>query len=135
MELDGECLRITEQWNLRDETELSTFIECGYHQRNGISYFSSGPLKIHVDGTLGAKTAALREEYSDDPGNRGIYAKSQGELDRLTVIAQEAGMQVAYYASGARDKKRLNSVESAKDLRRTIRHRYHRMSTSVEPMT
>jgi len=116
MELDGKMpLRITEQWNLRDETELSTFIECGYHQRNGISYFSSGPLKIHVDGTLGAKTAALREEYSDDPGNRGIYAKSQGELDRLTVIAQEAGMQVAYYAIGDGAIERcLNSVESAK---------------------
>ena len=116
MELDDKMpLRIAEQWHLRDETELSTFIECGYHQRNGISYFSSGPLKIHVDGTLGAKTAALREEYSDEPGNRGIYARSQGELDRLTVIAQEAGMQVAYYAIGDGAIERcLNSVESAK---------------------
>ncbi|MDD4159628.1 MAG: amidohydrolase family protein, partial [Synergistaceae bacterium] len=47
--------------------------------------------------------------------NRGIYARSQGELDRLTAIAQEAGMQVAYYAigDGAIDRC-LNAVESAK---------------------
>ena len=110
-------LRIAEQWNLRDETELITFIECGYHERQSIGYFDSGPLKIHVDGTLGAKTAALREEYSDEPGNRGIYARSQGELDRLTAIAEEAGMQVAYYAigDGAIDRC-LNAVESAKRL-------------------
>ena len=129
MELEDKMpLRIAEQWHLRDETELTTFIECGYHQRNGISYFASGPLKIHVDGTLGAKTAALREEYSDEPGNRGIYARSQGELDRLTAIAQEAGMQVAYYAigDGAIDRC-LNAVESTKRLsdnkNRTISHR------------
>ena len=118
MELDGRMpLRIAEQWHLRDETELLTFIECGYHKRHGISYFSSGPLKIHVDGTLGAKTAALREEYSDEPGNRGIYARSQGELDRLTSIAEETGMQVAYYAigDGAIDRC-LNAVESSKSL-------------------
>ena len=129
MELEDKMpLRIAEQWHLRDETELTTFIECGYHKRNGISYFASGPLKIHVDGTLGAKTAALREEYSDEPGNRGIYARSQGELDRLTAIAQEAGMQVAYYAigDGAIDRC-LNAVESTKRLsdnkNRTISHR------------
>ncbi len=128
MELEDKIpLRIAEQWHLRDETELTTFIECGYHKRNGISYFASGPLKIHVDGTLGAKTAALREEYSDEPGNRGIYARSQGELDRLTAIAQEAGMQVAYYAigDGAIDRC-LNAVESAKrffDKDNSISHR------------
>jgi len=128
MEIEDKMpLRIAEQWHLRDETELTTFIECGYHQRNGISYFASGPLKIHVDGTLGAKTAALREEYSDEPGNRGIYARSQGELDRLTAIAQEAGMQVAYYAigDGAIDRC-LNAVESTKrlsDKKRLISHR------------
>ncbi len=115
MELeDGMPLRIAQQWHLRDEAELATFIECGLHKRNGTSYFTSGPLKIHVDGTLGAKTAALREEYSDEPGNRGIYARSQGELDRLLSIAQEAGMRVAFYAIGDGAIERcLNAVECA----------------------
>lgn len=115
MEADDKIpLRISQQWHLRDDTELKAFVECGYHKRNG-QYFTSGPLKVHVDGTLGAKTAALREEYSDDPGNRGIYAHSQGELYKLVQTAQEAGMQVAFYAIGDGAIERcLNAVEAAR---------------------
>ena len=106
-------LRIAQQWHLRDEGELAAFIENGNNKRGG-RYFRSGPLKIHVDGTLGARTAALREEYSDDPGNRGVYAHSQGELNRLVQRAQEAGMQVAFYAIGDGAIERcLNAVETA----------------------
>lgn len=107
-------IRISQQWHLRDEDELRAFIESGSHRRTG-RYFQSGPLKIPVDGTLGARTAALREEYSDDPGNRGIYAHSQSELDGLVRTAQNAGMQVAFCAIGDGALERcLNSVEAAK---------------------
>lgn len=95
----GMPLRITEQWHLRDEKKLARFIEKGWHARHG-EYFKSGPLKIHVDGTLGARTAALREEYSDAPGNRGIYAHSQSELNRLVGQARRVGMNIAFYAIG-----------------------------------
>ncbi|MCE5202293.1 MAG: amidohydrolase [Synergistaceae bacterium] len=108
-------LRISEQWHLRDISELNSFIGSGCHKRNGPDYFKSGPLKIHVDGTLGARTAALREEYSDDPGNRGIYAHSQSELYELLQTAQSAGMQVAFYAIGDGAIERcLNVIESVK---------------------
>ena len=115
MEADEKMpLRVAQQWHLRDEEELAAFIENGNNKRSG-RYFHSGPLKIHVDGTLGARTAALREEYSDDPGNRGVYAHSQGELNRLVQRAQEAGMQVAFYAIGDGAIERcLNAVETAK---------------------
>jgi len=107
-------LRISEQWNLRDASELGLFLESGGHKRNGLHYFKSGPLKIHVDGTLGARTAALREEYSDDPGNRGIYAHSQSDLALMLESAQSAGMQVAFYAIGDGAIERcLNVIESA----------------------
>ncbi len=113
-EEDKMPLRIAQQWHLRDEDELAAFIENGNNNRGG-RYFRSGPLKIHVDGTLGARTAALREEYSDDPGNRGVYAHSQGEMSRLVQRAQEAGMQVAFYAIGDGAIERcLNAVETAK---------------------
>lgn len=108
-------LRISHQWCLRDGDELASFIESGNNKRSG-RYFRSGPLKIHVDGTLGARTAALREEYSDDPGNRGVYSHSQGEMNKLVRRAQEAGMQVAFYAIGDGAIERcLNAVEAAKD--------------------
>lgn len=106
-------LRITEQWHLRSEDELASFIENNQHNRHSV-YFKSGPLKVHVDGTLGARTAALREEYSDDPGNRGIYAHSQSELNRLVSMASKAGMKVAFYAIGDGAIERcLNSAANA----------------------
>lgn len=117
-------MRIAHQWNLRSEAELADFIENGGCERGG-KFFRSGPLKIHVDGTLGARTAALREEYSDDPGNRGVYAHSQEELNRLVRRAQESGMQVAFYAIGDGAIERcLNAVEASRDATNSgIRHR------------
>lgn len=117
-------MRIAQQWHLRGEEGLAEFIENGGCSRGG-KFFRSGPLKIHVDGTLGARTAALREEYSDDPGNRGVYAHSQETLNRLVRRAQEAGMQVAFYAIGDGAIERcLNAVESARGAARSdIRHR------------
>ncbi len=108
-------MRIAQQWQLRGEEDLAAFIEAGGCSRGG-KFFLSGPLKISVDGTLGARTAALREEYSDDPGNRGVYAHSQETLNRLVRRAQEAGMQVAFYAIGDGAIERcLNAVEAARD--------------------
>ena len=125
MEREGRMpLRIAQQWHLRDNEALTAFIENGGNKRGG-RYFKSGPLKIHVDGTLGAHTAALREEYSDDPGNRGVYAHSQGELNELVQTAQTAGMQVAFYAIGDGAIERcLNAVELAKSAENSgIAHR------------
>ncbi len=115
MELADEMpIRIAEQWSLSDEKQLRNFIDSGYHKHKANSYFKSGPLKINVDGTLGARTAALREEYSDDPGNRGVYAHSQEELDKLVTMAQSAEMQVAFFAIGDGAIERcLNSIEAA----------------------
>ena len=126
-DLNGDMpLRIKELWRLRNEEELEHFIAEGYHKRHGASYFKSGPLKINVDGTLGARTAALREEYSDDPGNRGVYTHSQESMNKLVLMAQEAGMQTALFAIGdGAIERSLNAIEAAKSAKGgdTIRHR------------
>lgn len=125
MEEKGKMpLRISEQWQIGNERDLADFLAHGYNACEG-KYFRSGPLKIHVDGTLGAHTAALREEYSDDPGNRGVYAHSQDEMSRLVRMAQEAGMQTAFCAIGDGAIERcLNAVEDAKSAANSnISHR------------
>lgn len=38
----------------------------------GNDVFRLGPLKAFCDGSLGARTAWLIDDYSDDPGNRGL---------------------------------------------------------------
>lgn len=57
-------------------------------------------VKIFLDGSFGARTAALREPYSDDPGNRGMLQYSDEELLRLLNQAAEAGVEVAAHAIG-----------------------------------
>jgi len=60
----------------------------------------TGMLKGFMDGSLGSKTAALSEPYSDDPKNSGL---PQYEADKLNPMAKEralAGYQLGFHAIG-----------------------------------
>jgi predicted amidohydrolase YtcJ len=60
----------------------------------------TGMLKGFMDGSLGSKTAALIEPYSDDPKNSGL---PQYEAAKLNAMMQErvlAGYQVGLHAIG-----------------------------------
>ncbi|MGQ9531488.1 MAG: amidohydrolase [Desulfotomaculales bacterium] len=58
--------------------------------------------KIFLDGSLGARTAALTEEYADDPGNYGRLNYSDAELLALVEKVHKAGKPVACHAIGDR---------------------------------
>lgn len=62
----------------------------------------TGMLKGFMDGSLGSRTAALDEPYSDDPGNSGLPQYKQDELNRMTVERARAGFQVGFHAIGDR---------------------------------
>ena len=93
-------LRITEQFLLRTPDALGEFLAEGWRTGDGSPFFHVGPLKILTDGSMGGRTALLREDYSDMPGVRGVSIYSQEELDDLVVSASRAGMQVATHAIG-----------------------------------
>ncbi|HXW38033.1 MAG TPA: amidohydrolase, partial [Nitrososphaerales archaeon] len=59
-------------------------------------------VKIFADGSLGARTAALREPYSDDPDNDGILVHTDEELAGLVEDADDAGYQAMIHAIGDR---------------------------------
>lgn len=59
-------------------------------------------VKLFTDGSLGARTAALREPYADDPGNTGMLRMKDSELDDLVDRADSAGYQVIIHAIGDR---------------------------------
>ena len=61
-----------------------------------------GPLKLFIDGSLGARTALMRQDYSDAPGTRGIEVMTQEQLNALVQTADAHGMQVAVHAIGDR---------------------------------
>lgn len=58
--------------------------------------------KLFLDGSLGARTAALTEEYSDHPGNYGFLNYSDAELLAIVEKVHRAGKPVACHAIGDR---------------------------------
>lgn len=93
-------LRITEQFLLRTHEALDDFLAEGWRTGDGSPFFHVGPLKILTDGSMGGRTALLREDYSDMPEVKGVAIYTQDELDRLVLTASNAGMQVAAHAIG-----------------------------------
>ncbi len=59
-------------------------------------------VKIYADGSLGARTAALREPYADDPNNLGMLRQSDSELQEMVEKADAKGLQVIVHAIGDR---------------------------------
>lgn len=128
LELKAEgkmTVRVTEQCLLPDTDALSRFLAADYKTGWGDEWFRIGPLKLLVDGSLGARTAYLREPYSDMPGTRGIAIYTQDTLNALVLQAHKAGMQIAIHAIGdAAADMVLNAFEHAQSVcpREDARH-------------
>jgi len=83
-------------------------------------------VKLYVDGALGSRGAALLEDYSDDPGNRGLLLKTPDQLRQDVMDAIRCGFQVNTHAIGDRGNRvTLDAYEATFDsLGRGIgRHR------------
>ena len=60
----------------------------------------TGMLKGFMDGSLGSKTAALLEPYSDDPKNSGLPQYDAAKLNAMTKERVLAGYQIGFHAIG-----------------------------------
>ena len=59
-------------------------------------------LKGFMDGSLGSRTAAMAEPYSDDPGNSGLPRYDQDKLNQMAAERAMAGFQLGFHAIGDR---------------------------------
>lgn len=59
-------------------------------------------IKVYADGSFGARTAALREDYEDQPGNRGVLLKGWREIVSLAAGLRSRGKRLAVHAIGDR---------------------------------
>lgn len=96
---------------------------------DGDDYFALVGVKLFADGALGSRGAALAADYSDEPGNRGLWITSPDELTRSVAKATSAGWQVATHAIGdAAVHATLDAYEAAitaepdSDLRLRVEH-------------
>ncbi|MCU1250880.1 MAG: Amidohydrolase 3 [Edaphobacter sp.] len=59
-------------------------------------------LKGYMDGSLGSRTAAMQEPYSDDSGNSGLPRYEQSKLNQMAAKRAAAGFQLGFHAIGDR---------------------------------
>jgi predicted amidohydrolase YtcJ len=57
-------------------------------------------LKGFMDGSLGSRTAALLQPYSDDPQNSGLPQFDQARLNQMAKERLHAGFQLGFHAIG-----------------------------------
>ena len=74
-------------------------------------------LKAFMDGSLGSRTAALEEPYSDNPGDAGLPRYQQDKLNQLAAGRAQAGFQLGFHAIGDRaNNMALDAFEAAEQV-------------------
>jgi len=68
----------------------------------GDEWLRLGGVKVFSDGSLGARTAALKEPYADDPLERGMLIHPPSELRDILAGIRAAGLPAAVHAIGDR---------------------------------
>ncbi len=125
-ELDQEGrlkVRISQQCRFENIDQMKEFM-AKYPPGWG-NKFRLTSIKSFTDGSLGARTALLREPYADDPSTRGIQMISQEDLDELVYLADSQGYPVAVHAIGDKAIEIvLNAVEKTRKAtgNSSIRH-------------
>lgn len=103
LEKEGKLtLRVYEQCLFPSIDRYKGFLKAGYTTGVGSDYFKIGPLKLLLDGALGARTAALRKPYHDDPGNTGILTMEPKTLQEWLTLARDHKMNAAIHCIGDR---------------------------------
>jgi len=82
-------------------------------------------IKLYADGALGSRGAALLEDYSDEPGNRGLVIDPPELIEHVAEEALRHGFQVNTHAIGDRGNRNvLDAYEAALRAVPTADHRF-----------
>ena len=113
-----------EQWE-----KLATDVK---ERGRGSDWLQTGGLKGFVDGSLGSHTAAFLEPFSDTPNDRGLLVNTPEDLEKWTMGADRAGLQVVVHAIGDRAIRtqldiyeRVAKANGNRDRRFRIEHAQH----------
>lgn len=107
-------IRIGEQCLLNDTSVMEKFFR-KYGYGYGNDKYRVTCIKILSDGSLGARTAALRNPYADAPDTSGLVLFTQEELNEMVLCSHRHNCPVAIHAIGDRAiEMSLNAIEHAK---------------------
>ncbi len=104
-----DLVRYTAQTSFKDLEDFKAYVDGSYGKTaDGFPFkevvcndrMHMGPLKLMRDGALGARTAMMRHEYLDDPGNYGIDSMSDESYEAFINAAADADLQVVTHCIG-----------------------------------
>lgn len=93
-------VRVNEQCEFNNPKEFSKFLDDGYTFDVGDDYFRIGPLKLITDGSLGARTAYMKNAYADDPTTKGISSLEEDVIETYVRLANQFNMPTIAHAIG-----------------------------------
>ena len=93
-------VRVNEQCEFPSIEEFANFLDEGYTTDVGDDFFRIGPLKLIADGSLGARTAALKEPYSDSPKEKGTLILDREAMGEWMRLASDYNMPAIVHAIG-----------------------------------
>ena len=99
LEHDGRLTARISEWLPFDDS-LETLNKKRDSHPASDNMLHTGMLKGFMDGSLGSKTAALLEPYSDDPKNSGLPQYEAAKLNAMTKERVLAGYQIGFHAIG-----------------------------------
>jgi predicted amidohydrolase YtcJ len=99
---------------------------------SGNEWLRIGGVKGFVDGSLGSRTAAMSEPYSDSPGESGLMLDEPEQMYEWLAGADSAGLQLMVHAIGDRAVtslldwfERLEQENGPRDRRWRMEHAQH----------
>jgi hypothetical protein len=99
LEREGKLTARISEWLSFDESLEQLNSKRSSHPASD-NMLHTGMLKGFMDGSLGSKTAALLEPYSDDPQNSGLPQYDAAKLNAMTKERVLAGYQIGFHAIG-----------------------------------
>ncbi len=130
-------MRINNQASFVNPADLKVFLDSGTYKEFDGGHFKVSAIKIFQDGSLGARTALMREDYKDLPGERGIMMHNQDELNEMVSLANDAGLPAVTHCIGDKaSDMMINAVEYAlkKNPRKDHRHGIIHLQITDYPM-
>ncbi|RKH22278.1 amidohydrolase [Corallococcus praedator] len=110
--MDLDAFRALQAWDLEGTLPLRVYAMAAGQGEERHGYLEQGPwhgrhlsmraVKFLADGALGSRGAALHDDYSDEPGQRGLLLLSPEELEARAQAFMGRGFQVCIHAIGDR---------------------------------
>jgi len=108
--LDREIIELIDSLHQSGELSIRVYAMASNTEKNLDYYLQKGiiktdrlnvrSIKVYADGALGSRGAALKEEYSDQPGHFGAMITPKEELEALANRIADAGYQMNTHAIG-----------------------------------